>query len=248
MIKKSEKGCLVIHGLTGTPATMKPMIDELINAGYVVNAPLLPGHGTNVEDLVHTTWQDWWDAVLNAYNELKQQAGKVSCVGLSLGSLLTLRLAVEMRWGVRAIVAMGTPLVLNPLIEKIAYPLVKYTPIKWFYHYSNKDWEKSVSDPEGREYYRRHSYGRLPIRSVFEVFKLKKLLAPRIKEITPPVFVVHGGRDTVAPLKNVNILKKELGSNMIDVMVLNRSEHVVSLDYDREVTAKAVVAFLNRFS
>ena len=248
MAEKAEKGCLVIHGLTGTPVTMQPVIDELVGAGFVVNAPLLPGHGTSVQDLEKRNWQEWWLAVVEAYNDLQGEVKKVSCVGISLGSLLALKLAIEMKWGVRAVVAMGTPLVLDPLIEYLAYPLVKYSPVRWFYKYSMKDWEMSVADPDGRDFYMRNSYDRLPIHSVFEIIKMKKIIRSRMNEITSPVFIAHGREDKVAPFKNVNILKQSLNSNMVESLVLERSRHVISLDNDKEKVAKATVDFLSKFS
>lgn len=238
----------MIHGLSGTPATMKPVIDELVKAGFLVNAPLLPGHGTVDADLRNVRWQEWWDAVKTAYFSLKMEAKKISCVGLSLGSLLALKLAIEMRWGIRAVVAMGTPLVLSPMIEYFAYPAVKYTPVRFFYKYSQKDWEKSVAEPEGLNYYKRHSYSKIAVNSVMELFKLKKLVRSRMGEITSPLLAIHGKEDDVAPLKNIKILKESINSNMIDVILLDRSRHVVSLDFDKEVAAKASVAFLERFS
>jgi carboxylesterase len=42
-----SKGALIVHGLTATPATMAPTIEAMEEAGYVVSAPLLPGHGTS---------------------------------------------------------------------------------------------------------------------------------------------------------------------------------------------------------
>lgn len=98
MPTNSKKGCLVIHGLSGTPETMRPVVDELRRAGYTVNAPLLPGHGTIPQDLTKPSWKEWWNTVENAYLELARDTESISCVGLSLGTILALKLAEDLRF------------------------------------------------------------------------------------------------------------------------------------------------------
>lgn len=247
MEEKSKKGCLVIHGLTGTPVIMKSVVERLEGAGFLINAPLLPGHGTRPGDLCRVKWQDWWEAVVEAYFDLKSVVESVSCVGISLGSLLALRLAEQMGLGVSAVVAMGTPLVLTFGVEHIAYPLVRFTPARWFYKYSKKDWVGSVADATGREFYIRHSYDKIAVNSVFEVFKLKKLVREDLNRIISPLFIVHGKDDKVAPPRNIEILRTEANPAIIDTLILPGSRHVITLDYDRGTAAKAVVAFLERF-
>src|SRR2546430_8469231 len=46
--------CLLLHGLTGSPAEMRPVGDALAAAAFRAVAPLLPGHGTTPEDLYNT--------------------------------------------------------------------------------------------------------------------------------------------------------------------------------------------------
>jgi carboxylesterase len=39
-------GVLLVHGFTGTPASMRPWAHYLNERGYTVSVPLMPGHGT----------------------------------------------------------------------------------------------------------------------------------------------------------------------------------------------------------
>ncbi len=54
-----SNGVLVLHGFTGNPQSMRPLAEALAAAGFTVELPLLPGHGTAVEDMVPTRWEDW---------------------------------------------------------------------------------------------------------------------------------------------------------------------------------------------
>ena len=47
-------GALVLHGFTGIPASLRPLAEALADAGLTVELPLLPGHGTAVEDMIET--------------------------------------------------------------------------------------------------------------------------------------------------------------------------------------------------
>lgn len=247
MSENFQRGALLIHGLTGTPEVMEPVARALEEAGFIISVPLLPGHGKSPEDLATVVWQDWWNTVLEAYQDIRRRAKSVSCVGLSLGSILALRLALEVSHGVSAVAAIGTPLVLGRAIEYFAYPLVRYTPLSHFFRFQPKNWEEGVADPEGLVFYKAHSYDKIPVHSVVELFKLKKEVRGRLSEIKTPVLVLHGGKDKVAPPRNIDILKKGL-KNIAGIVVLENSMHVATVDFDKEIVATTIVDFFNKFS
>src|SRR3978361_677452 len=90
----SRAGALVLHGFTGNTQSMQPLAHPFAGAGYTVELPLLPGHGTTVEDMARTGWADWFAAADAAYRELAGRVDKVVVAGLSMGGSLTLALAL----------------------------------------------------------------------------------------------------------------------------------------------------------
>src|SRR5215211_2415903 len=44
-------GVLLLHGFTGSPQGLRPWGEALRDDGHTILCPLLPGHGTHVEDL-----------------------------------------------------------------------------------------------------------------------------------------------------------------------------------------------------
>ena len=70
-------GALVLHGFTGNPQSMRPLAMALGNAGFTVDLPLLPGHGTSVADMIPTRWEDWSEAAEAAYQGLSARCDKV---------------------------------------------------------------------------------------------------------------------------------------------------------------------------
>src|SRR4029453_6653802 len=65
--ERGEHGVLVLHGFTGCPQSMRPLAEAFAAAGYTVELPLLPGHGTTVDDMIATGWDDWSAAAAAAY-------------------------------------------------------------------------------------------------------------------------------------------------------------------------------------
>ena len=84
-----EVGCLVLHGIGGTPANVRLVAEALAREGCTVYAPLLPGHGETIRALDRSTGAQWLHAAFAAYDRLRA-AGctKIVPIGLSLGGIL----------------------------------------------------------------------------------------------------------------------------------------------------------------
>jgi carboxylesterase len=106
-------GVLMLHGLTGSPYTFGPMADALSELGYEVAVPLLPGHGTNPQQLRHTRWSDWLVAARRAFDELAQRHDSVFIFGFSMGSLLATVVAQERGQRVAGLIVAAVPIQLG---------------------------------------------------------------------------------------------------------------------------------------
>lgn len=238
--------CLVIHGLTGVPETMLSLSNALTSAGFKVFTPCLPGHSGGVEGLSHIRWQDWYQAVREAFIKLRQDADRVYCAGISLGSLLCLKLALDEGWGVRAMALMATPLKLSTLNEA-ALQIVRLSPLRWIIRAVPKDMKKSVADPDGLAIYKELTLPKIPVNAILETKKLADEILPRLSLITNPALLLHSRHDEVAPIKNVGLLKKSISSDVIETVILPRSRHVITMDFDKEEAATATVNFFKKF-
>src|SRR5215470_831160 len=91
---EGEDACLLLHGLTGSPAEVRPVGEALARAGFRALGPLLPGHGTSPHDLETVTRFEVEGAAREALLSLRG-ARRVYLCGLSMGALLAVRLAAR---------------------------------------------------------------------------------------------------------------------------------------------------------
>jgi pimeloyl-ACP methyl ester carboxylesterase len=88
-------GALVLHGFGGTPATVRPLAKAFVEAGWSVESPRLPGHGTSLADLLTTGWEQWAAETERAYRTLAEHTTSIVVAGTSMGAALVLDLAIR---------------------------------------------------------------------------------------------------------------------------------------------------------
>lgn len=88
---------VLLHGLTDSPYSLRHVGRRYRDAGYVVVAPRLPGHGTVPAGLTAADWEDWLAATRLAVREAAARApGKpLEIVGFSNGGALALKYALD---------------------------------------------------------------------------------------------------------------------------------------------------------
>lgn len=242
---KREKGCLLLHGLTGTPQNLEVISKTLEKEGYLVKSPLLPGHGLNLKTLSKTKWHDWYDAALKAYTEVAGGAKRVYILGMSMGGFLAMKLAMDIGPSIKGVALIATPIQLKPLFRYLVIPSVRFTPLRFFIRSVAKNFVKSVRDPIGRELYKKQSLARLPSLAVFQTQNLGNRMRKELAKITQPLFLVHARHDHLSHSKGVLLVKKKSHSKDVAIFVAENSGHVATLDFDRDEIAKHVVEFFN---
>lgn len=235
------KSALLLHGFTATPECLDSLATALIEKGFLVSAPLLRGHGTTASDLAKTTWKDWYQGVEEEFLRLSKKAEKVSVAGLSLGGLLSLMLTSEHPDKVNRIALLATPVFLSGLMAKFVLPMIGNTPLQHLYPYQTKWAGPAIADPEARTNFK--SYTKMPIRSIMEIVRLQKEVVSRLSKIKAPTLILHSPHDTTAPYQNMAYLKEHLGSKKIETVTLERSNHILTVDYEKDLVAEKVAAF-----
>ncbi len=229
-------GALVLHGFTGCPQSMRGLAKAFAGAGFTVELPRLPGHGTSVDDMLTTNWLDWLGAADAAYVDLAARCERVIVSGLSMGGTLTLALA-QRHPEIAGIVLINAAIDpadsaalragLQPLLDSgtAVMPAIG----------------NDVADPTVTEL----AYDGVPVTGLLSLLDAFDEIRPRVGEIRCPALIFHSTQDHVVAPGSAVILADELAGD-VELVTLERSFHVATLDYDKEDIEQQSVAFGRR--
>jgi carboxylesterase len=239
-----DAGVLLLHGLTGTPQCMRYLAEALHKAKFTVSVPVLEGHGTTIEHFEKTTWEDWYQSVESAFHQLKSICKVVMVAGLSLGGLLSAHLARHHAQTVKAVGFMATPLFLDGFMVRTIFPAVWNTPLKKIYKYQPKT-IASIRDPAARRRY--ETYHKIPVVNVASLLEFQNIVRDELKHIRQPAIVMHSVHDQTVPYANLDFLKAVLASEEVQTVTLKRSNHIITVDYDKAIVAKQMIKFFRKY-
>ena len=229
-------GALVLHGFTGSPVSMRPLAEVLADAGFAVELPRLPGHGTAVEDMIETGWDDWLTEAERALSALQARVpdGKVVVAGLSMGGALTAALA-EGHAELAGIVLINAPAAVPDEMaaaveEMMAGGMEVMDSIGG-----------DIADPDADE----ASYGETPLRPLLTMIMAGRDVRARLGDIQVPTLIITSRQDHVVNPEDSDILADEI-AGPVERIWLEKSFHVATLDYDRAEVEAAAVAFAQR--
>lgn len=227
-----EHGVLVCHGFTGNPQSMRPLAEAFAAAGFTVELPLWPGHGTSLEDMIETGWEDWSAAAETAYSELDSRCTTVIVAGLSMGGTLATWLASR-HPDIVGLVA------INPAIEPagdafidiLRQTIEQGTTVM-------PSIGSDVADPAVKEL----AYEGTPVGPLLSLLEAQAVLAPTLGDIRCPTLLITSRQDHVVPPSSSDYLAERVGGPLERVF-LERSFHVATIDYERDDIAARAVAF-----
>ena len=228
-------GVLLCHGFTGSPASMRPWADRLAAEGFSVRLPLLPGHGTSWQEMNRTTFDDWLGAVASALAELHSSCRSVVVGGLSMGGTLALRLAQLHPESVAGLVLVN-PAVMSRRKEMVLLPVLKHLLPSL----------KGVADDIAKPGVSEFGYSRTPLKAVDAMRAGWTLTRNALAQVSAPTLLLHSRIDHVVEPENSAVVLSGISSTDVTEIVLERSYHVATLDYDADLIFAESVAFVRR--
>lgn len=232
-IDGNHVGVLVIHGFTGTPQSMLPLARTFAKAGYTVSLPLLPGHGTAVEDMISTRWTDWSAAAESAYRTLAARCESVVVVGLSMGGTICAWLAAEHREILGAVL-------INPLIDA---DLPSVQQLRASIMAVDGDTAPGIGSDIAAPGVSELAYQRSPVKSLISLLDAASQLKNRLDDICCPVLLLLSPQDHVVDPKSTDVLIGKLGKQVRRVLLQN-SFHVATLDLDFPLIQEESLSFV----
>jgi len=236
---RATVGVVVVHGFTANALSTRPLGQRLAAAGYSVEVPLLPGHGTSSRDLARTRYGDWHGSAALAVETLARGCDQVIVVGHSMGGTIALDLAAEGSHPLAGVVTINA-LVLgrDELLARLAPYLQHVLP------FVPRDAAGMPTDDIAKPGVSEQSYRWVSARAAQSLIEQLPRVRSGLAAITCPALVVTSVEDHTVDPRNGAAVVEGLGSSRIETVTCERSYHAPLLDYDATLVEDAVLDFV----
>lgn len=249
----SRIAVLLIHGLTGTPKEMDSVAMRLHRYGFTVSIPVLPGHCSDISDLLKTDRLDWLRAISDEYKRLVSEGYLVFAGGLSAGASMGIILAHHFP-DMRGLALYAITLKCNGwAVSKFSFMLPLLLKIPYFRHH----YHFQEAPPYGikNEQLRERIVMKLqsgdssaaghtntPGTMLREVLRLAKEAKQVMPQTRVPALIIHAREDDVTDISNSRYVERHYGGQT-EFIQLEESYHLVTIDQERQKVAEATARF-----
>lgn len=237
--EQSSIGVLLVHGLNGGRGDMEELADFLAAHGLLTENMLLPGHGTDVRDMLPIGWSQWSEAVRSELQQLKKRCARIFLIGHSLGGALCLHTAAHEE--VDGIIAMCPPLYMSAWMLPLVRLARCFTPMV-------PTLRKDICDPAARRNYTLEAYRWTPMAPVESMLQYLSQLDSELSVVTAPALIMNATRDHVVPARDGQAIYRLLGSQDKELVTFHRSYHVIMKDYEYQQVFAKILAFIERIA
>jgi len=233
----SRVGIVLTHGFTSTPSVMHPWAQYLNSHGFTVSVPLLPGHGTSLEDLENTIWQQWPQEIENHVKQLLNECEKVFLIGFSMGGAASLHVASRYQSQIAGLI------LVNPMIHrKGVWPNAVKLAARFIRNIGTAGSDIKKADVI------QWKYDSTPLKAAHQLLLLLEHSRPELSRIKTPLLLIRSAEDHTLPSTNSRIILDRIGSRIKEEVVLENSYHVAPLDNDQELLFKASIDFIRELA
>lgn len=224
-------GCLCIHGFTGNPSEVEPLVNHIKkHTDWRIAVPTLPGHGESLA-LKGVRYNEWIEHAEAELEELLRTCDTVYVVGFSMGGLIASYLAVH--YSIDKLI----------LLSAAAYyvnPKQLVVDIKEMIRDSFKG---QLRENELFVRYMR-KIKETPIAATLQFRKLVASIRPLLNKVTIPTLIAQGESDGVVPPRSAQYLYENIGAPEKKLLYIKESKHLICHCTERDKLFHEVVDFL----
>jgi carboxylesterase len=231
----SNGGVLLLHGYMGTVQTIRSLALAFSQAGFAVEAPLLPGHGTSVEDMANSQWSDYFQCAEASYRKLAEHHQHIIMGGLCTGATIAALLAGKYPETTAGMISInGFFHVPKHWNTNFLQDMVK-TNRRFFPWWRGK----VIEDPDAPTLI---TYEQSPIMPLLSLKEGRIEVSKHLNEIQCPIQVFTSKIGGEFTLDNSQQWFNEV-AGPVEHVLLEHSNHVATLDYDKGIIEERSIAF-----
>ena len=238
-----DRACLLLHGLGGGVYAMQWLGEVLHRQGWTVMGINYPGHDRPSTKMPSSTWDEWFDHIEQSYLSLAKEYNTITVIGFSTGCPLGIHLANRQP--------------VSRLVLLCPYLDIRY---RWYYGFRLERYIQSIG-----QLIETVPRLRLPIAdsdmeklasevAFFKTFNLSAVrsaiagiethVKPHLAKISIPTFIIQAERDSVVDPAGAERIYQTIQSQEKELVWLPKSDHVVTLDLEREQVYERVRSWL----
>lgn len=224
-------GCLCIHGFTGAPSEIDPLVQYLKKqTDWKLAVPTLPGHGEALE-LKGVQYKQWIEHAEQELEELLHTCEKVYVVGFSMGGMIASYLAVK-------------------------FPVEKLVLLSAAAYYVNPKQLLADIGLMVKDLYRgrllenelflryKRKLKETPVAATLQFRQLVNYIRPLLPQVSVPTFIAQGEIDGIVPPKTAQYLYNHIRSSSKKLCYLKNSKHLICHCEEREALFNNILCFL----
>lgn len=244
---------VLLHGLLSTPLEFGLIQASLRARGVPLITPEIQGY-TAGDRRRRRSWQAWRDAAAQAITQAVPAGQRFVLGGLCAGGLLAAALALDGLPGVDGLA------LLSPTFEYDGWGLTRWARLRKLGYALGL--ERVINVPEREPFGIKNEKIRgwvmremrtraesaagpssLPLWSIHEVERLSAAVRQRLGELQARTLVLHAREDELSSLATVERGLREMRAIRPQLVVLDDSYHMITIDNDRHRVVSELVAF-----
>lgn len=230
---------LLLHGFGDTPQSLSHLARRMVDAGWTVSVPLLPGHGRTLAAFHRSHASDWMHHARAAFQDLRARHSTIVVCGQSMGAALAIELAVTEK---PAAIALLAPYVaMSPLGTAIArlWPLVQalYPVLR------TRD-GRSIHDDAAEA--QSLAYGYTTPRLLSELHSVMARARGHLSALRIPTLIVHSREDNRVSAEDVLRAAARITHPVKSLHWMTRCGHVLTADFCKDAVAAIVIDWFDR--
>jgi esterase/lipase len=224
-------GCLCIHGFTGAPYEVDPLVTYLSErTNWIFRVPTLPGHGESLT-LKGIHYEEWIECAEKELQELLKTCEKVYVVGFSMGGMIACHLAVNY------------PVDKLVLLSAAAYYVNPRQLVTDVNHIIKDGLRGNLADNALFQQYKRKIIV-TPISATLQFRRLVASIRPTLNQVTVPTLIAQGESDGIVPPKSAEYLYRTIGAEKKKLTYIKNSKHHICHCEENEALFSEVLNFL----
>jgi carboxylesterase len=225
-------GCLCIHGFTGSPFEVEPLVEYLReNTNWNIVVPTLPGHDEE-GSLKGISYTEWMHCAEKAIQKLLGYCEKVYVIGFSMGGMIACHLASKYPVDKLVLLSAAAKYIhLRQLVKDIV-GLVKevvkgqHQENELFLRYKNK-------------------IKKTPLSATIQFRTLVSKVIPLMETISTPTLIAQGGLDGIVPPKSADYIYRHLSSQEKKIIHVENAKHLICHSEENQNLFQEIHSFLD---